>query len=105
MLRIENYNPEIKLKLLIGNKSDLKNPMVPYDKGKEFSKKHDMHFLEVSAKNNNNIDEILPFLVSKIYKGLTIKDIIPNETNGIKSNNKPSMICKFDNTKSKKKCC
>ena len=103
-LRIDDYNPDIKFKLLIGNKTDLKEPVITYNRGKDFANKHDMHFLEVSAKNNDNIEEILPLVVSKIYNGLTNKNIIPNETTGINLNYTSSKS-NFNKYKEKKKCC
>lgn len=51
----KNQNAEI---ILIGNKSDLSSDrQVKYEEGEEFAKKHSMKFMEVSAKDDINVEE------------------------------------------------
>jgi len=41
-----------------GNKSDRTDRQITQQQGQQFGKKYDMAFLETSAKNSNNIDEL-----------------------------------------------
>jgi len=56
--------------ILIGNKTDLTNQrVVPTEKGKELAEKiKASHFIETSAKLNQNIEEAFMLLVTKILK-------------------------------------
>ena len=50
--------------VLVGNKSDLEEQRdVQYDEGKAFADKHGFEFLEASAFNKENIDEMFEIMV------------------------------------------
>lgn len=45
--------------MLIGNKCDLeKQRAVSYEEGEKFAKQHNMAFMECSAKNATNVDQV-----------------------------------------------
>ena len=60
------------LVFLIGNKIDLagshRNYGVSTEEGQEFAKKNDLYFLEVSAKNSSQIDQLFELIAYKITK-------------------------------------
>ena len=68
-------------KILVGNKSDLKNRKITFEKGKEFANLHGMKFFETSAKENRNVEEE--------FKEMT-KDIINIEIENIRNKWKKS---------------
>ncbi|MBD3213599.1 MAG: GTP-binding protein, partial [Candidatus Lokiarchaeota archaeon] len=44
--------------LLIGNKIDLENKIkISSEEGKEYAKKHNMEFIQTSAKEGSNVEE------------------------------------------------
>ena len=53
-----DYLNDFKL-FIVGNKSDLDNKLTQITKDKFFNIKYDFYHLEVSAKNNDNIDELI----------------------------------------------
>ena len=76
-------NPQI---ILVGNKSDLdKEREITYAQGYEFAQKHGMIFIETSAKNRDNIDNIFFTVAKNIVKKIDDKHIdIQDMTYGIK---------------------
>ena len=55
---IAEHAKEDVIKLLVGNKSDLREPRaVKYDEGEKLAQEYDMCFFETSAKENESIDE------------------------------------------------
>ena len=67
MQEIEKFASENVNKLLVGNKSDLEEQRkVTYDEGVELSKKFDIPFLEVSAKNALNVEDTFITMASEI---------------------------------------
>jgi len=55
--------------VLVGNKSDLESDrVVSTDEGRNFSKQHNMMFLEVSVKVGHNVDEVFYELVREVRK-------------------------------------
>ena len=57
-------NPTI---ILVGNKMDLPNKCVSNNEGRELAQKYNGIYLEVSALNGTNIDEIFSMLALEIY--------------------------------------
>lgn len=58
-------------KLLIGNKCDLVNQqIITTDRGKALAKQYEIEFLETSAKNNCNVEEMFITITKDIQKRL-----------------------------------
>lgn len=56
--------------LLAGNKKDKEQEReVTENEGQEFANKHNLLFIEVSAKNNTNVKEAFTMIVKKIFSG------------------------------------
>eukprot|EP00919_Chromeraceae_sp_WS-2016_P047957 GHVR01113599.1.p1 GENE.GHVR01113599.1~~GHVR01113599.1.p1 ORF type:complete len:100 (+),score=14.14 GHVR01113599.1:319-618(+) len=56
--------------MLIGNKSDLERREVSWEEGLEFSKEHNLIFLETSAKTASNVEEAFIYTARKIYENI-----------------------------------
>ncbi|XP_037482490.1 ras-related protein Rab-2-A-like [Triticum dicoccoides] len=58
---------------LIGNKCDLSHMRaVSYEEGREFAKRHDLVFMETSAKTTQNVDEAFILAAERIYKKVQV---------------------------------
>lgn len=62
--------------ILVGNKCDLDNPEVNEEIVKDFCNSHNMNFIEASAKNNINVNEVFTTLVDIMFK-------LDEESNGL----------------------
>lgn len=66
---IDHYGDEDFKKLLVGNKSDLKDERkVSFEQGKKFSEDIGMQFLEVSAKSDFGISKTFEMMVGEIKR-------------------------------------
>ncbi|CAI8607240.1 unnamed protein product [Vicia faba] len=72
--------------MLIGNKSDLtKKRVVSTEEGEQFAKENGLIFMEVSAKNAENVEDAFIKTAEAIYKKIKHGEIdMLNETHGIK---------------------
>ena len=102
---LELYNVHNSLpKILIGNKCDLKkNRIVGYEKGLKFANSYNMKYLETSAKEFVNVDDILYYLVQNIREHINEGKLIANK--GFKLQTKKVSFILEENLKKKKKCC
>ena len=83
--------------VLVGNKieEDVNEPrVVSQTEAKEFAQHFGMDYIETSARTGQNVDELLPFLASRVYWKLRIGDIVLEEGwQGVtKGNSKPIQI-------------
>ena len=62
---IEKYTSANIRKILVGNKSD-EERKVSFEEGEEMASKYDMAFIEVSAKNNINVEKTFEILAKGI---------------------------------------
>ena len=81
-------------KVLVGNKCDKPDRVVPYEEGEKLAKDFNMSFFEASAKTNQNVNEVFNFLTSEILKNDSSKNASPSGTK-LDNDSKPA----------KKKCC
>jgi GTPase SAR1 family protein len=95
------------LRFLIGNKCDLEHKrQVTFEQGKEFAKQYGIPFLETSAKDTVNIDD----LFTGITKTFIEKSALNNQKKDPKKernmkNNKAISVEKLSEPKTKKKGC
>lgn len=85
-----NANAQI---LLVGNKSDMDNRVVSYEQGETLAQELDVTFLESSAKNNSNVNEIFLTLAKLNQHNLPIDE----NANNISINNSPNTTNKANN--------
>ena len=90
---------------LVGNKCDIEQKEVDTSRGEEFASKHNMTFVEASAKNNINVNEIFTNLVDSLIK-------LDSESNCRRAKSKAGKIDSSftideedKNKKKKKMCC
>jgi Ras-related protein Rab-2A len=79
-----NGNPHMVV-ALIGNKADLERREVTKEEGEEFAKKHNLLFLETSAKTAMNVEEAFMTVARKINENISagIYDL-SSDVHGIK---------------------
>ena len=83
---IEKYAKENVLKFLVGNKSDLvDNRAISQIEANNFAEEHNLPYIETSAKEGVNIDELFEESINKYLKGMTFqkeeKNIKLNQVN------------------------
>ena len=93
------------INFLVGNKNDLeKKREVSKEEGEEFAKKHNLIFMETSAKNNSNVQKLFEYFTYKLimyfeanitqYIGVDDDDTNNfKDINGIHSGNKEKKKC------------
>ena len=79
---VERYSGNSVHRILIGNKCDRTDREITEDLGQQFAKENGMPFLETSAKNSDNIDELFLQLAK------TLRDLHVDKK--LKSPNHPS---------------
>ena len=91
--QIEKHAKENVFKFLVGNKSDLaEERKVTFEEAKEYADKHDLPYIETSAKEGININELFE---SSIKSFLSSNKYIGGEKN-IKLNNQSTTSEKSD---------
>lgn len=92
----KNNNMNIQY-ILVGNKSDLERK-VSYEEAFIFAENNGLLYIESSAKENINIDNIFIELTKKVYENVEINEINQNNICGI-------YINKIKNTSHENNCC
>mmetsp|Transcript_86637 Transcript_86637/g.106312 ORF Transcript_86637/g.106312 Transcript_86637/m.106312 type:complete len:208 (-) Transcript_86637:179-802(-) len=97
LFEIDRYASENVCKLLVGNKSDLKNKRaVEYDAAKAFADELNIPFLETSAKNATNVEQAFLTMAAQIKNKIqtqptaassTKPNIAIGDTREVKTNN------------------
>lgn len=75
----QHANDEAQL-LLVGNKSDMDTRAVTYEQGEALSKELGLPFVEASAKNDDNVNEIF-FTLAKLIQEKIDNDKLVGNTN------------------------
>jgi len=65
---VNRYASEGTCKLLVGNKSDKADKVVPTDKARSFADGLNIQFLETSAKNASNVEEAFLTMTAELIK-------------------------------------
>ena len=89
---IEKYAKENVFKFLVGNKSDLtENRAIKTEEASKFAEEHNLPYIETSAKDGVNIEELFDKSLDKYLVGINFK----NEEQNIKLEeiNKPNTGC------------
>jgi Ras-related protein Rab-2A len=83
--------------LLVGNKCDLIKREITNEEIVEFANSNNIQYMEASAKENINIENIFINLAKNIYDSILMNNITELETHGIrlgyKTNNKKTNCC------------
>jgi small GTP-binding protein len=64
---------EIHCKILIGNKSDLPDRQVTSEQGEELAKRYEIPFMETSAKDSTNVQDMFQAMITKILEEIQMK--------------------------------
>ena len=73
---VKEYNPDLKI-LLLGNKLDLINERkISTERATNFATKHNLQYLEVSAKDGTNIQKSFEALINLIFKDKLKQEIL-----------------------------
>ena len=100
MVEIEKFAKQGVLKLIVGNKKDLEDKrQVSKEEAEAFAKNNGVKFLEVSAKDNINIEELFFGVVKTLYERY-LKSI--NDNQNISGTN---VVITESKKTNKKKCC
>jgi small GTP-binding protein len=75
---VRTYGSEGVPVVLVGNKTDLKRA-VTVEEAKELADKHKMQYIEVSAKNNANVDKVFDTLVGEISQKFIPAEKVDNK--------------------------
>jgi len=101
---VDQYSKREPIKLLIANKIDLPNHEVtPKDIG-ELLDTYNLLYLNTSAKNKENIDQIYKILVETLDNKILSGKIVPNENLSITTSKRKTYFTIEENVKPKK-CC
>ena len=104
---LKQHINEKTIVVLVGNKCDLSEEReIPYHIGEAFAQKHNMRFLETSAKQSENVDRVFHELAETLTKQA---NVLASSTYGLnKSNGAFDLNKKNSPTTSKlpgKACC
>ena len=93
-----------KLKtILIGNKLDLKDErIVAIDVAKQFAEKNNLKYIETSAKDGTNINELFQAIIDLLFDGKSSEEILHEFT---KQDSSLSVVDDSMEVKKKKSCC
>lgn len=81
---ITRYANENVCKMLVGNKSDLYEKRMVFS-GKEFAESKNIQYIETSAKNCDNIDELFYQITNQIKSKMTFQRLKPHHIDKISS--------------------
>ena len=101
MIEIDKFAKQGVLKIIVGNKKDMEDKrQVSTELAQSFAEKNGIKFMEVSAKNNINIEE----LFMDIIKCLLEKHLkFANDNPNMSATN--NVVLNKDKLNKKKKCC
>lgn len=65
---IEEYASSKVLRILVGNKIDREDREIPTHVGEDFAARHNMYFLETSAKEADNVEKLFMQIAEDLMK-------------------------------------
>lgn len=74
----ESASPHEISFVLVGNKTDVEETqprVVSTQEAKDFARRFGMDYFETSAKTGQHVEDLLPFITTKVYWGVRVKDI------------------------------
>mmetsp|Transcript_68596 Transcript_68596/g.134770 ORF Transcript_68596/g.134770 Transcript_68596/m.134770 type:complete len:234 (-) Transcript_68596:386-1087(-) len=81
--QIKTHSNEGVCIILVGNKCDLEEQrMVPYSSGEALGKEFGIPFMETSAVNSINVDEVFSVLTYNVYEHLESQGLMPPRLGG-----------------------
>ena len=89
---VERYAGNSVHRILIGNKSDRTDREIQTDLGRQFATENDMPFLETSAKNSDNIDELFLQLAKSLRESHVDKKLKSHSGGGGGSTKPPNTV-------------
>jgi len=81
---IEEYASPKVLRVLVGNKIDRDDPEIPPEVGEQFAARHNMYFLQTSAKNCDNVDRLFTDIAHELLQQAKTRDL-PSESHSVQS--------------------
>ena len=106
MVDIDKFGKQGVLKVIVGNKKDLEDKrQVSEELAKTFAEKNGIKFMEVSAKNNINIEQLFLDIIKSLLEK-HIKAINDNPSvSGVSGVNNNNIVLNKKTENKKKKCC
>ncbi|CAG9820180.1 unnamed protein product [Phaedon cochleariae] len=72
---IEEYASCKVLRVLVGNKIDREDREIPTHVGEEFAERHNMYYLETSAKQSDNVERLFMQIAEDLMKQARSRDL------------------------------
>ncbi|XP_050545854.1 ras-related protein Rab-30-like [Daktulosphaira vitifoliae] len=72
---IDEYASNKVLRVLVGNKIDKEDREIPSQVGQEFAQRHDMRYLETSAKQADNVEKLFVQIASELMEKAKSKGV------------------------------
>jgi len=107
MKQIKQHASEDVCKILIGNKCDMPDRVIPYEDGKKLADQYGIHFFETSAKENLNVQEAFKSIAKEVKDKLADKQGVPtpNAGNGAGKAEGTKLTSSSKSEAGKGKCC
>ncbi|XP_052130588.1 ras-related protein Rab-30 isoform X1 [Frankliniella occidentalis] len=89
---IEEYASNKVLRILVGNKMDREDREIPMHVGEDFAQRHDMYFLETSAKEAENVEKLFMEIAAELMEQARSKELPRYDTNSPTINGRTTSI-------------
>ena len=103
--KVDYLSKSNHIKVIIGNKCDIKDQEITNDEIDNFIKKNRYLYTEVSVKNGLNVDKIFLSIINVFTEKLIKGEIIPNVDKSFTTLNFKSLEIQEQGENKKQKCC
>ena len=103
--KVNTLSKSKHIKIIIGNKNDLKNQEVLDSEIDKFVKKNRYLYTEISVKTGNNISNIFPLIINILNEKIIKGEIIPNVDKSLTTSNYKRLEIDDNIERPKYKCC